>query len=181
MTTFDQFAELARSRRTSLLIDRDRMVDSNLIEDLCEVAGWAPSHKKIWPWRFACFTGDGRARLGETMVRDMVEADLGDDVKREKTRSKYLAVGCAPHPNEMLHLENRDAVAAAIQNLLLGATAMGLASFWSTPALTSPARVLDLCGFDPADRLVGVLYLGWPDGTCAAPARPRTPVSRIDS
>ncbi len=41
--------------------------------------------------------------------------------------------------NEMLHAENRDAVAAGIQNLLLGATTLGLASFWSTPALTQPA------------------------------------------
>ena len=125
-----------------------------VVEQLCELVTWAPNHKKTWPWRFALFTDDGRARLGDTMVADMVEADFGDEGKRLKTRTKYLrtpavlVVGATPHDNSMLDLENRDAVAAGIQNLLLGATSIGLASFWSTPALTSPPRVLELCGFD---------------------------------
>jgi nitroreductase len=185
MTTFEMFGELARSRRTSLLMDQERPVDAHLVDELCELASWAPSHKRTWPWRFACFTGNGRARLGSTMADDMDDADFGDEVKRDKTRSKYLrapnvlVVGCEPHPNEMLHQENRDAVAAAIQNLLLGATALGLASFWSTPALARPPKVLDLCGFDAEDRLVGVIYLGWPAGECPTPERARVDVLRI--
>lgn len=185
MTTFDAFAHLARSRRTSLLLDPDRPVANDIIDQLCELASWAPSHKRTWPWRFASFTGDGRSRLGDTMATDMADADFGDDAKRTKTRGKYLraptvlVVGCEPHPNEMLHLENRDAVAAAIQTLLLGATALGLASFWSTPALTRPPKVLDLCGFGLDDRIVGVVYLGWPDGTCAVPERGAVEVLRI--
>lgn len=183
---FDQFAALARERRTSLLMDRDRLIDPAIVESLCEVACWAPNHKKTWPWRFAEFRKNGRARLGETMAADMIAADFGDDAKREKTRGKYLrapsvlVVGCAPHDNETLHTENRDAVAAGIQNLLLGATSLGLASFWSTPALTSPPRVLELCGFDPTDRIVAAIYLGWPAGTCAVPPRPPVEVNRID-
>jgi nitroreductase len=183
--TFEQFAELARSRRTSLLMDRNRPVERTIVDELCELASWAPNHKKTWPWRFAEFTGQGRARLGESMVADMVDADFGDDVKRTKTLTKYLraptvlVVGCTPHDNAMLHDENRDAVAAAIQNLLLAATARGLASFWSTPALTRAPRVLELCGFDPDDRLVGFVYLGWPGGTCAAPDRPPVMITRI--
>ena len=166
-------------------MDRTRPVGEELVTELCDIASWAPNHKKTWPWRFAEFTGNGRARLGEAMVADMVDADFGDDGKRNKTLTKYLrspsvlVVGCAPHPNDMLHQENRDAVAAGIQNLLLGATALGLASFWSTPAITRAPRVLDLCGFDPDDRLVGMLYLGWPDGECAAPERPPVVVTRI--
>lgn len=183
---FDDFAALTRERRTSLLMDRDRPIDPAVIESLCELACWAPNHKKTWPWRFAEFRGDGRARLGETMAADMVSADFGDATKRDKTRGKYLrapsvlVVGCAPHDNAMLHAENRDAVAAGIQNLLLGATSLGLASFWSTPALTSPPRVLDLCGFDPADRVVAALYLGWPAGACPVPPRPPVELTRID-
>jgi nitroreductase len=168
-------------------MDRTRPVEAGVVTQLCELATWAPNHKKTWPWRFAEFTGDGRSRLGETMALDMNDAEFGDEAKREKTRGKYLraptvlVVGCEPHPNEMLHQENRDAVAAGIQNLLLGATALGLASFWSTPALTRPPRVLDLCGFDPEDRVVGVVYLGWPDGECAVPERPDVDVKRIQT
>ena len=119
------------------------------------------------------------------MADEMERVAFGDDVKRAKTRVKYLrtpailVVGCTPDVNEMLHAENRDAVAAGIQNLLLGATTLGLASFWSTPALTQPESVLDLCEFDPDDRLVGIIYLGWATQDCAAPARPPIPITHI--
>lgn len=183
--TIDAFTQLARSRRTSLAMESNRSVDDDIIDQLCELASWAPSHKRTWPWRFASFTGDGRLRLGTTMATDMADADFGDETKRAKTQNKYLrapavvVVGCEPHPNEMLHAENRDAVAAAIQTLLLGATALGLASFWSTPALTHPPKVLDLCSFSPDDRIVGVIYLGWPSGTSPAPEREPVEVVRI--
>ena len=184
---YQTVADVIRSRRTSMYVDPDREVPVELVERLCELATWAPAHKRTWPWRFALFTGEGRARLGETMVADMVAADLGDEEKRAKTAGKYLrtpatlVVGCEPHPNEMLHLENRDAVAAAIQNLMLGATALGVATFWSTPALTRPRRVLDLCGFDADDRLVGIVYLGWSAGARESPERPPLDLTVVDA
>jgi nitroreductase len=182
---FENFADLVRSRRTSMIVDQTRDVPLELIADLCGLATWAPNHKKTWPWRFAVFTGDGRARLGEQMAAEMERVGFGDDVKRAKTRTKYLrtpatlVVGCTPDDNEMLHAENRDAVAAGIQNLLLGATTLGLASFWSTPALTRPDGVLELCGFDAGDRLVGIIYLGWAAQECPAPPRPRLPITHV--
>lgn len=185
--SFDDHAELVRSRRTHMLVDRDREVPLDLIEQLCELATWAPNHKKTWPWRFAAFTGDGRARLGETFVEDMVEAGFGDDEKRAKTATKYtrtpaiVVVGCAAHEHPTFHDENRDSVAAGIQNLLLGATAAGLASYWSTPPLHDGERALKLCGFEPTDRIVGVIYLGWPTSTPAAPERPALFVHHVAS
>jgi nitroreductase len=168
-----------------MIVDQDRDVPLELIAELCGLATWAPNHKKTWPWRFAVFTGNGRATLGERMADEMQRAGFGDDIKRAKTRTKYLrtpatlVIGCTPDDNAMLHAENRDAVAAGIQNLLLGATTLGLASFWSTPALTQPAGVLELCGFDPDDRLVGIIYLGWATQQCPAPERPQLPITHV--
>lgn len=170
-----------------MIVDNDREVPLDLVAELCALATWAPNHKKTWPWRFAVLTGDGRARFGETVAEDMAAADFGDEAKRAKTRVKYLrtpttlVVGCAPHDNEMLHAENRDAVAAGIENLLLGATTLGLASFWSTPALTQPPRTLELCRFEPDDRLVGVIYLGWAAQQAGpSPDRPIPAITHID-
>ena len=183
--SYDDFAALVRARRTSMIVDQERAVPVDLVTELCGLATWAPNHKRTWPWRFAVFTGDGRARLGEAMADEMRRADVGDDTKRAKTTLKYLrtpttlVVACAPHDNETLDAENRDAVAAGIQNLLLGATTLGLASFWSTPALPRPAAVLELCGFDPDDRLVGIVYLGWATQDCPAPERPRPSVAHV--
>ena len=185
LVSFEDFANLVRTRRTSMVVDQDREVPLDLVAELCGLATWAPNHKKTWPWRFAIFTGDGRARLGTTMADEMARVGFGDDVKRAKTRTKYLrtpatlVVGCAAHDDEMLHAENRDAVAAGIQNLLLGATTIGLATFWSTPALTQPPAVLRLCGFAPDDRIVGVIYLGWAAQPAVAPERPRLPITHV--
>lgn len=181
----DEFAELVRSRRTHMLVDQGRPVPDDLIDRLCELATWAPSHKRTWPWKFASCTGEARFRLGEAFVADMIDRDFGDDGKRTKTLTKYgrtptvLVVGCAPHRNPSLHDENRDATAAAIQNFLLGATAAGLASFWSTPPIMDGTHTLQFCGFDPDDRIVGVIYLGWPVSTVDAPERPSPDVTHL--
>jgi nitroreductase len=183
---FDEFAELARARRTHMIVDREREVPTELIERLCELATWAPNHKRTWPWKFAACTGDARYRLGEAFVADMIDRDFGDEGKRVKTLTKYgrtpavLVVGCAPHEKPSLHDENRDAVAAGIQNLLLGATAMGLASFWSTAPLIDAPRVLELCGFDADDRIIAVIYLGWATSTVEPPQRPPVDVAHLD-
>lgn len=184
--SFDDFADLVRSRRTHMIVDRDRPVPADLIDRLCELATWAPNHKKTWPWRFASLSGDARLRLGEAFVDDMCERGVGDPGKHLKTMTKYartpavLVVGCAPDQHPTFHDENRDAVSAGIQNVLLGATALGLASFWSTPPLIDSGRALDLCGFGPDDRIIGVIYLGWPTGSVEAPSRPPAVVSHID-
>lgn len=181
----DDFAELVRNRRTHMFVDRDRPVPVDLVERLCELGTWAPAHKKTWPWKFAHLTGDARFRLGEAFVADMIERDFGDEGKRTKTLTKYartpsvLVVGCEPHEKPSLHDENRDAVAAAIQNVLLGATAAGLASFWSTAPLIDSARALDLCGFDPGDRILGIIYLGYPTSTADPPERPPARITHI--
>ena len=186
LPTYEAFAALVTHRRTSMVVDQDRPVPRELIDELCQLAMWAPNHKRTWPWRFASFTGESRDQLGSAMVDDMVAAGSGDEGKRAKTLTKYartptvLVVGSAAHDNTMLHTENRDAVAAGIQNLLLGATTVGLATFWSTPALTHAPSVLDLCGFEADTQLVGMIYMGWATQGCAAPERPPVDVRHLD-
>ena len=168
-----------------MLVDRERVVPADVIDELCELATWAPNHKKTWPWKFASLTGDARARLGDAFVADMVERDFGDEGKREKTRTKYtrtpnvLVVGCAPHAKPTLNDENRDAVAAGVQNILLAATARGIASFWSTPAFVDAPRALAECGFPADDRIIAVIYLGYPVATVEIPQRPPVAVTHL--
>jgi nitroreductase len=175
-------SHLVRSRRTSLRLDRDRPVPLQLVHDLCELAQWAPNHKRTWPWRFALFVGEGRARLGEAFAADLSNAAAADTaldhVRAEKARHKYLRapavllVGSAGHPEQVIHRENAYAVAAGIQNLLLGATVAGLASHWASPPVQHAPRAIQLAGFADDTELVGVVYLGWPTDLVESPERP---------
>jgi len=181
----DEFADLARSRRTHMLVDQGRAVPDDLVDRLCELATWAPNHKRTWPWRFAALTGAARAKLGEAFADDMAARHFGDEGKRDKTRTKYLrtptvlVVAASNHDDELFAVENQYAVAAGLQNLLLGATALGLATFWGSPALPDSPSVLALCGFEPTDRLVGVVYVGWQARTVEIPQRPPAVVHHI--
>ena len=178
-------ADLVSSRRTNLRVDPDRPVPDAVIAELARLATWAPNHKQTWPWRFASFTGGGRRRLGDAMA-DALESDgRADAGKIAKTRVKYLrspvvlAVGSAPHDNPLFHAENRDAVAAGIQNLLLGATAAGLASFWGSAPPETHAAVAELAAWEPGTTVVGLVYLGWPIGVVPVPHRPEPHVTQV--
>ena len=184
-SAFDSLADLVRSRRTNMRVDRDRTVPPEVIDELFELARWAPNHKHTFPYRIASFTGDARLRLGEAFADDMDDRQFGDEVKRAKTRTKYgrtpnvLAIASAPDERPTIDLENRYSVAAAIQTVLLGATAQGIATYWSTPPLDDSPRALELCKFEPHDRFVGIVYVGYPIAAPATPERPTIVVNHI--
>lgn len=176
---------LIRERRTNLRIDRDRPVDDDVLIELCELASWAPNHKLTQPWRFAIVRGAARAAVGR-MAADY-QRSLGeqDEARLEKTRGKYLrapvllVVGCASDapPGSPRRAEDRDAVAAGIQNVLLGATAIGLNSYWGTGVVASTPEVKQLAGLEPTDEIIAAIYLGWPLGPVPIPER-KTPLMR---
>jgi nitroreductase len=108
-----------------MLVDKQRPVPHEVIRDLCELAQWAPNHKRTWPWRFAIADGEARARLGE-VIAEAMEGHGDPPEKVEKARTKYLrtpatlVVGSAPGDSPLRTAENRDAAAAGIQIILPG-------------------------------------------------------------
>ena len=176
---------LIRTRRTTKLLDPDTPVDPEVVAGLCELATWAPNHRRTEPWRFAVFTGDGRRVLGDTIAEEMVRHDA-HEAKVLKTRTKYLrsacvvVIGSIAGPDEVTTAENRDAVAAGVSNLLLGATARGLATLWSSVATPTSPALLDLCGFPEGTFAVGAVYLSHPAGTEPAGRRSAPLIRWID-
>jgi nitroreductase len=181
------FELLATSRRTNLRMEADRAVPVELVERLCRLVTWAPNHKKTWPWRFATFTGEGRSRLGNTIADALDPATFDKPGKLDKYRVKYLraplmlVVGSAPGESPLRDDENRDAVAAGIENLLLGATAAGLGSFWSSGNPAADQAVATLCGWEDGTHVVGIIYLGWLIGDVPVPERPQPEITHFGS
>jgi nitroreductase len=176
---FDALAELVVQRRTNLRIDRHRPVDSALLERLCGLGTWAPNHKRTEPWRFAVVTGASRRTLGELTAAHLAATGTTEEAVLEKTRGKYeraatvllVASHSAPDAGPSRRAEDRDAVAAGVQNILLGATAAGLNSYWGTGAVTDVPAVKQWCGLEAEDTIVAVIYLGWPIGDVPDPGR----------
>jgi len=168
-----------------MLVDKERPVPHDVIFELCELAQWAPNHKRTWPWRFAIADGEARARLGG-VIADAMQAHGDPPEKVEKARTtKYLrtpttlVVGSAPGDSHLRTAENRDAVAAGIEIILLGATARVLASYWGSCPKGANDVVAELCGFEPGTHISALIYLGWATSTVETPGRPAPDVHVI--
>ena len=181
----DDFFSLVRARRTQLVMDVDKPVDRAIVDQLCTAAVWAPNHQLTWPWVFGVFTGEARRKLGEAAA-DAMQARGDAEMKVAKTRSKYLrapvivVVGSLPGESELQTEENRDAVAAGIQNMLLGATSLGLASFWSSAPKGANDAIGSVCGFPVGTHITGVLYFGWPAREANTVERPPAAITYFD-
>lgn len=156
--------------RRSISNLRPDPVPRDLIEQLLSAAVQAPNHFKIRPWRFVVIQGAARERLG-TVFAEALQAHQPEGLPAsalEKERAKALrapliiAVGVAQSedPRSLL-IENICAVAAACENLLLAATALGLAGVWRTGPHAVDERVKAFLGLDPEQPLIGLLYLGY--------------------
>jgi nitroreductase len=151
----------------------------------------APDHGEARPWRFVVFSGDDRAAFGEVLARSYSAAcessDSAVDPDRlDKERRRFLrapvvvAVLCRMQARRVVPAEQRDAVAAATQNLLLAATALGYGSIWRTgDAAVSPV-VHTALGLEPADAIVGFVYLGTVPAGCELPPRRIDPAVFIE-
>ncbi len=172
----DELAALIATRRSNILIDPASEVKSEHIAQMLTAAQSAPNHKRTWPLRAAVVRGESRRALGE-VIADSMAARGDDDAKVEKTRTKYMrsplivVVASALGDSDSETEENKYAVAAGIQNLLLTAESMSYAALWSTPAKGANDAITTVCGFEPTDHVMGIIYIG-------APMKPAPDVER---
>lgn len=161
-----EIERIIHSRISAMTIDRDKPVDIDIIVRLTQAAQAAPNHRKTRPLRIAVIQDDARARFGEAVADTM--RDNGDEaVKVEKTRTKYLrapvvlVVAAAQGKSDLETEENRYAVAAGIQNMLLLIESLGMTALWSTPAKGTNDTMTSFCDFENTDHVVGIIYAGW--------------------
>ncbi len=158
------------------------------IERLLEAATHAPNHRKVEPWRFFVLAGKARNQLGEIMASSLVERlqkVLGDNTQalldkehNKPLRSPVLIVVASEHstlPN-VLDIENVEATAAAVQNMLLVGEEMGLACMWRTGNAAYDPRVKQWLGLANEDHIVAFVYVGYP----AIPRTDRQPIPVVE-
>ena len=85
--------------------------------------------------------------------------------------SSVAIVVCMERGNneKIPEIEEVEAVACAIQNMCLTATAYGLGSFWSSPKIIYSKEMNSYLNLREQDKCLGILYLGyttidWPRG-----------------
>ena len=144
------------------------------IERLLEAATHAPNHHKVEPWRFFVLAGKARNELGEIMASSLatrLQETMGEktqamlDKERNKPlRSPIVIVVAAEHSttSNAMDIENVEATAAAVQNMLLVAEEMGLACMWRTGDGAYDPHIKQWLGLSTEDYIVAFLYVGYP-------------------
>lgn len=133
---------------------------------MLDAATQAPNHHRTEPWFFHVITGDARAWLGATAADAMQERGEAEAAVN-KARGSFLrapvviAVTVAAGRHSVETMENRDAVCAAIQNMLLVGTALGLATMWRTGKLVSEPAIRAALDLDDGEEIVGFIYVGY--------------------
>ena len=182
--TPDELEGLITARRSNLLIDASREIAPEIVDRIVNIAQWAPNHKRTWPLRVAVVSGDSRRILGDT-IADAMAVHGDDEMKVTKPRGKFMrspivivvasAEGATPNETE----ENKYAVAAGVQNMLLMTESFGLAALWGSPAKGANNAITALCSMNHTDHVMGIIYVGWPTQSVVAPQRPDIEVTRL--
>ena len=165
--------ELIRERRTIYPEQfSDRKVHKEQVENILTNAQWAPTHGNTQPWRFKVFMEEGLVTLSDFLAKTYLELtpqELQNDMKLSKLLNRPLkssvviAVCMERQPEEkIMEMEEIEAVACAIQNMHLTATAYGLGGFWSTPKIIYSSQMNDFLKINEKDKCLGLFYIGYP-------------------
>jgi nitroreductase len=163
-----ELAELIRSRRT-IKAYAPAPVDRATLDELFELARWAPNHNLTNPWRFRV--------LGPRALERLKQA-AGPEAAAKLDRAPTLvAASVAQSGDPVADAEDRDAAACACYIVLLAAHERGLGGYWRTPAVLRTPEGLAACGVPEGEAMLGLLHLGEARG--AKPAPERAPLEAV--
>jgi nitroreductase len=152
-----------RTRRTQKAFAPEPLPREQL-DELLELASWAPNHHLTAPWRFRV--------LGPRALERLKRA-AGPEGAAKLDRAPTLVVASARLGGDPVQdEEDLHATAVAAYIVLLAAHARGLAGYWRTPALLREAAGRGAVGLPEEERFVGLLHLG------RARQQPKSPAER---
>jgi nitroreductase len=157
-----ELEEAIRTRRTHKAYAPDP-VPRETLEELFELARWAPNHNLTNPWRFRV--------LGPLALGRLKQA-AGPEAAGKLDRAPTLVVASQVRSEDAVQdEEDLCAVAAAVSYVLLAAHARGLAGYWRTPAVLRSPEGRAAVGLPAGERVLALIHLGHARQEKAPPER----------
>lgn len=166
----------------------DSNLEGERIDELLRLAGWAPFHRAcdeshrqddlvaIEPWRFYPLN----ALSCRLLVERLPSENTGKIPAMLRAATSLILTTWLPNPHEQTtdvqkqavepvaqelfqstlgNMEHIAAASAAIQNLLLAATARGIPSYWSSGGVLRSREVFEQLGISQREILLGAVFL----------------------
>jgi nitroreductase len=158
--------DLIRSRRTHKAY-APGPVDRATLDELFELARWAPNHNLTNPWRFRVLGPDALGRL---------KAAAGPEAAAKLDRAPTLVAVSVTQTGDDPVRDEEDLIAASLAGyiVLLAAHGRGLAGYWRTPGVLRTEEGRAALGVPAGERLIGLLHLGPPRQEREPPERAPT-------
>src|SRR5215212_5467027 len=134
------------------------------VDELLELASWAPNHNLTVPWRFRV--------IGPETLRRLKEVAGPEGAAKLDRAPTLIVVSCVLSGDPVEEEEDLHATAVASYIVLLAAHARGFAGYWRTPGILRGAEGRAAVGLPEEERFVGLLHLGHPRQEQAPPERP---------
>ncbi|MCD5324873.1 MULTISPECIES: nitroreductase family protein [Pontibacillus] len=141
-------------------------VEVSTIEELLQLALYAPNHKMTQPWRFVLLDRQDQVPL-QHLIKSKKALKKGKPVPEkepiaEDAPSHMLAVVINVDEKEKVYRDDFGAVSSLIQNFSLLLWEKGIGVVWKTPGFMKDQEMIDLLGVGENEELVGLLHIGYP-------------------
>jgi nitroreductase len=170
--TFTIISDIIKSRRSikPFMMNGKKATDDQ-VESLLQLADWTPTHGYTEPWRFQVYSNPPEfcrqhAELYKqhTSPENFTESVYNNLLHQGDSASHVILASMKRGDLPKIPvIEEMEAAACAVQNILLGATALGMASFWSTGGMALRPPMKNFLNLAEDDHVVGVIYLGYVD------------------
>ena len=162
-----------RTRRTHKAFG-PKPVERKTLDELFELARWAPNHHGTNPWRFRVLGRGALARLKRAAGREHA-------AKLDRAPT-LIVVSAALTGDPLQDEEDLHATAIAAYIVLLVAHARGFVGYWRTPAVLRTPEGRAAIGLTRQEHVLGLIHLGPPRQQSAPPERddPRAYVTYLE-
>jgi nitroreductase len=139
------------------------------LEQILTAAARVPDHKKLAPWRFIVFEGEGRERFGHVLAQVCAREEkeppsaMRLDLEAKRFLRAPIVVGVVSRVTDNPGAPEWEQILSAgalCQNLTLAANALGYATCWITEWCAYSPGVQAALGLARKERIAGFIYIG---------------------
>jgi nitroreductase len=130
-------------------------IERAVLDELLDLARWAPNHHLTNPWRFRVLGPQALIRL-----KDAAGPEAATKLDRAPTLVAVSVVRSGGDPVQ--DEEDLCAAACATYVVLLAAHARGLAGYWRTPEVLRTDDGRAALGLPPEEHAIALIHLGHP-------------------